>query len=261
MLTANQKEAIEKLKMLKVGALFMKQGTGKTRTALVMVNSAPVEQALFVCPCSVKSTLQAEIKKWGCNVPYRIIGYETLANSDTTYLETLEYVKKKNTFIIADESIFIKNETAKRYKRMMELSRMAEYKLILNGTPITNNEWDVYNQMEFLSPKIINMGREEFLQSFFTKIKYKKRNQSAREFYKLSEVNIDYLRRLIRPYIYECDLQLDISERKKTILIEASEDNNERYNYCRERLLYLLTNGLSCVEQFINMAVACYDCK
>ena len=36
-LTEKQKEAFERFKKLKVGALFMRQGTGKTRTALEIV--------------------------------------------------------------------------------------------------------------------------------------------------------------------------------------------------------------------------------
>ena len=41
-LTASQQEAFEKFFNLKVGALFMKQGTGKTRVALELKNQQTV---------------------------------------------------------------------------------------------------------------------------------------------------------------------------------------------------------------------------
>lgn len=239
----------------------MEQGTGKTRVALDLIKETDSDLVIFFCPCSTKNNLQAEIEKWGIDKEYCILGYETVASSDTTYLKILDMVKDKKVFIVADESIFIKNENSKRYRRLMDIAKNSHYRLILNGTPIIKDEWDIYNQMNFLSPKIIDMGRDQFLNTFFKKIKFKKRGQSAREFYKLSEVNIGYLHRLIEPYIFKCSFQFNKKVKSTKIEIITSEETRERYETQKERLLNSLAIGESCIEQFQNLAVTCFDDK
>lgn len=260
-LTNQQYQAFKKFKELRVGALFMEQGTGKTRVALDLIRETDSDLVIFFCPCSTKNNLQAEIDKWGIDKEYFIFGYETVASSDTTYLKILDMFQGKRVFIVADESIFIKNENSKRYRRLMNIAKHSHYRLVLNGTPITKDEWDIYNQMNFLSPKIIDMDRAQFLNTFFRKIKFKKRGQTAREFYKLSEVNIDYLHRLIEPYIFECSFQFDKKVKSTNIEIIASEKNREKYEAQKERLLNSLAIGQSCIEQFQNLAVACFEDK
>lgn len=258
-LTNQQYQAFEKFKELRVGALFMEQGTGKTRVALELIRDTDADLVLFFCPFSTKNNLLAEIEKWGIEVEFKVYGYETIALSDNTYLDILKLVEGRNVFIVADESIFIKNESSKRYRRLTRIAEYSNYRLILNGTPITKDEWDIYNQMSFLSPKIIDMGRSQFLNTFFKRVKYKKRGQSAREFYKLSEVNIDYLHKLIEPYIFECSFKFDKKVKSTNIEIFASEETREKYETQKEQLLNSLAIGESCIEQFQNLAVACFD--
>lgn len=54
----DQLEAIEKFNQMKVGALFMAMGTGKTRTALELcrINQRNVDLVLWLAP---KSTIAA----------------------------------------------------------------------------------------------------------------------------------------------------------------------------------------------------------
>lgn len=261
-LTTSQQEAFEKFSNLKVGALFMKQGTGKTRVALELIKSTDCDFVLFLCPFSTKSNLRVEIDKWGFDRSFEIVGYETLSSSDRTYLKLLALQKQYHKiFIVADESVFIKNSDSKRFERMLKLRDMSEYRLILNGTPITKNEWDIYNQMEFLSPLIIKMNRPEFLQTFFKKIKYKRVGESPREFYKLSTVNIGYLHKLIEPYIFEADLEFDKNIHVKKIEILSSGETDELYEERKQSLLNSLAIGECKIEQFTNLAVACFDDK
>ena len=259
MLTENQKQAFKKFKKLKVGALFMKQGTGKTKVALELIKTTDCVLALFFCPFSTKDNLQDEIVKWGLDIDYKIIGYETLSSSDKTYIELLEEIENKKLFIVADESIFIKNDETKRYKRLISIAKMSDYRLILNGTPLTKNEWDIYNQMNFLSEKIIEMSKQEFLNVFFKRISFKKRGQKAREFYKLSDVNIDYLHKLIAPYIFECDFEFDKNEEIKYIRIIASEEAQESYKRKKQQLLNSISKGESIIDQFQNLAYSCFN--
>lgn len=260
--TSDQLLALEKFKKLKVGALFMKQGSGKTRVALELVKSTDSEFVLFMCPFSTKKNLLDEIGKWGINKEYEIVGYETIASSGKEYLRILDKLSMSyKPFIVADESVFIKNDKSKTHNRMLKFRDLSEYRLILNGTPITRDEWDIYNQMEFLSFKIFNMHRHEFLSTFFKTIRFKKKGMPVREFKKLSEVNIDYLRKLIAPYIFEADLNFDKKVSEKEIVVDYSEECYERYQERKENLLNSLEYGLSVVQQFTNLAVACFDDK
>ena len=261
-LTNQQQEAFNKFSKLKVGALFMEQGTGKTRVAVELIHSTDCDFVLFLCPFSTKSNLLAEIEKWKLDRPFEIVGYETISSSDRKYLDLLSLGKEyKKIFVVADESVFIKNDSSKRYDRILKLRDLSEYRLILNGTPITKDEWDIYNQMEFLSPKIFDMHRHEFLNTFFKKISFKKRGMPAREFYKLSEVNIDYLHSLIEPYIFEADFSFEGKVYEKSVQIDAGNKVEELYQERKESLLHSLEIGQSVVEQFTNLAVACFSDK
>lgn len=219
-----QIEAFEKFKKLKVGALFMQMGTGKTRVAIKLIDYNKCDLVLYVAPFSTLKNIEDEFKKWNLKTPYILIGYETISSSDKQYLDLLNKLENKKVFIVADESIFIKNEETKRFQRLCNIRNKCEYALILNGTPLTKNEWDIYNQMQFLSPLIMNMSREQFLNTFFKKITYKKYHEKKHTFYKFSKVNADYLYKLIEPYIFKCDLDFDKKESTKYIWIEYDED-------------------------------------
>lgn len=234
--------ALEKFKRLKVGALFMEQGTGKTRVAVELVHSTDAEFVLFLCPFSTKSNLLREIKKWELRLPFEIIAYESISASDRIYMELLERIRYKKLFIVADESIFIKNEEAKRFTRIMTIAKLSEYRLILNGTPITKSEWDLYNQMEFLSPKIIGMGRNEFLNAFFTKVQYKKKFERPKEFYKLSQVNSGYLKKLIEPYIFRVSFQFEKNIHTEFRGIPTSSETLEALGRLKKKVLDQIAN-------------------
>lgn len=207
----------------------MDMGTGKSRVSIELIHSTDCDYVLFLCPFSTKDNLQKEINKWSLKVNCEIMAYETLSMSDRQYLELLERIEGKRLFIVADESIFIKNDKSKRHQRAMYLAGKSEYRLLLNGTPITKNEWDLYNQMEFLSPKIIGMSRQQFLDTFFTKVEYKKKYERAKHFYKLSKVNIDYLHKLIEPYVFNVDLPFDKYVEIEHININASIETIYKY--------------------------------
>ena len=261
-LTTDQKAAIEKFSKLKVGALFMKQGTGKSLVSLELIKTTDTDFVLFVCPDSTKNNLLDEIMKWGLSVPYEILGYKALASSDKEYLRIRELLANSDKpFIVADESVFIKNHTSKTHQRMIDFRDLSEYRLILNGTPITKNEWDIYNQMEFLSSKIIGMSREEFLNKFFKLIRSKRRGYPMKQFYKLSDVNLGYLQKLIAPYIFECDLKFENKIKETYVSIVCSDETYELYQERKESLLNSLEYGNAFLEQFTNLAVACFDDK
>jgi len=56
------------------------------------------------------------------------------------------------------------------------------------------------------------MSRDEFLNTFFTKITYKKIGQRENTFYKFSKVNAELLYKMIEPYIFKCELDFNRNE-------------------------------------------------
>lgn len=202
----NQQLAFDKLSRLKVGALFMEMGTGKTKVALDLINSKSnkIDYILWICPFSIKNEIIKERDKWYPAMKIDVIGCETIGSSDRTYLEILKKVTTSKTFIVVDESLKIKNINAKRTRRIIEFGGYAQYKLILNGTPITKNVIDLWAQMEFLSPKILKMSFNQFKNTY---CEYYIRGRLKGMVKK--QHNIEHLISLIEPYIFDCDLDIE----------------------------------------------------
>jgi SNF2 family DNA or RNA helicase len=270
--TELQQRAFNKLNRLKVGALFMEMGTGKTKVALDLMayKSKKCDYMLWICPCSLKSTIAEEKEKWQPDLHVDVVGCESIGSSSRIYLETLEKVKNaKCVFIVVDESLKIKNISAKRTKRVLELGKLATYKLILNGTPLTKNALDIYTQISFLSEKILNERYGEFKRKYC-------------EFYQRGEmkgkvrcsVNIPHLVSRIKPYIYDAKLDLkvdkyyhhcsysftdeemvDYDNLKLSILAEPTE--NEDLDFYRlitglQRFTYSCESKKTLVDKLIN---------
>ncbi|MGL5913174.1 MAG: SNF2-related protein, partial [Bacteroidales bacterium] len=221
----------------------------KTRVAIDLVNSATdIDLVVWIAPLqTIKPkdnlpSIKGEIKKWGgFNVDTIYCGIESIGASDRIYLNLRSEISNaKNPFIIVDESLKIKNYEAKRTKRALDLSQMANYKLILNGTPLSKNLLDIWAQMEFLSPKILNMSLAQFKNVF---CKYKTitkyfggRKSYSREFIEGYE-NIDYLYSLIRHYVFECDLSLNVSQYYNELRYIVGEKEQEQYTFLKEKYL------------------------
>lgn len=228
----NQELAIAKLSKLKVGALFMEMGTGKTKVALDLISSKKhkVNYILWLCPFSIKQEIEAERLKWQPTLEIDIVGVETVSQSDRTYLKLLERVRQHKTFIVVDESLKIKNRNAKRTQRIIKLGEYAEYKLILNGTPLSKNVLDLYTQMEFLSPKILNMSFNQFKNQYCEYyISGRLKNQVKKQY------NIEHLISLIKPYIY--DAALDLGKQKQYISIDYEIADINEYENIKEHFL------------------------
>ena len=249
----NQIQAFNKFSKLKVGALFMKMGTGKTRVAIELVDYNKCDLLIYVAPFSTLKNIEEEFIKWNLKTEYILIGYETISSSDKKYLDLLSKIENKKCFIIADESIFIKNEESKRYNRLINIRNKCEYALILNGTPLTKNEFDLYNQMQFLSPLIMKMTKNQFLNTFFKKITYKKKDKKENTFYKFSEVNAELLYKMIEPYIFKCDLDFN-KEVKEIYNYIQYQNENDYYIEKEKKLEEYIEKGAS--DVIINMLVS-----
>lgn len=240
-LLASQSSAIAKLSELRVGALFMEAGTGKTRAAMELIRSAQPDFVLWLTPFQTKENLQAEINKHG-GLTCRIEGVESLSSSDRIYLEIWEQLEaSQSSFIVCDESLKIKNYDAIRTRRILDLGQLSTYRLILNGTPLSRNLLDLWSQMEFLSPKIFKMTESQFKNTFCEYVTVTHHSPRggrsySREFIKKYH-NLPYLYSLIEPYVFESKLSISVGVQHHDLKFSLTEEEKERHDRLKEKYL------------------------
>ena len=239
----HQSEAKRHLEEWKVGALFMEAGTGKTKVAVDIVNASPCDFVLWIGPLQTIRTgnVTNEVaRQGGFNMPCSFVGIESIGGSDRIYLNTVEDLKSyEKPFVVVDESLKIKNAEAKRTKRLLEIGKIVEYKLILNGTPLSRNLLDLWSQMEFLSPLILNMSLAQFKNTFCEWTRVTKSNgwRTYSKEYVTGYENVDYLYSLIRHYVFKADLKLGISQHYRSKAYYIDEDSREEYSRIKEIFL------------------------
>ena len=239
----HQSEAKRHLEEWKVGALFMEAGTGKTKVAVDIVNASPCDFVLWIGPLQTIRTgnVTNEVaRQGGFNMPCSFVGIESIGGSDRIYLNTVEDLKSyEKPFVVVDESLKIKNAEAKRTKRLLEIGKIVEYKLILNGTPLSRNLLDLWSQMEFLSPLILNMSLAQFKNTFCEWTRVTKSNgwRTYSKEYVTGYENVDYLYSLIRHYVFKADLKLGISQHYRSKAYYIDEDSRKEYARIKEIFL------------------------
>jgi len=176
----HQKQGIELGKKNPDLALLFQMGTGKTRTALEILRARMNEnkkilRTLIVGPVAVLYNWRNEIQQY-TKIPLEkvfvlngsladrvqmikvlpadsifITNYEAFANSKFT--DAL--LAKPPEFLILDESHRVKGHSAMRTRALIRVSDMMEklpvrYRMILTGTPVLNNEMDLFTQYRIL---------------------------------------------------------------------------------------------------------------
>ena len=199
-LLEHQKNAVAKLRKVKVGALFMEQGTGKTITALelcrIRIEKGTVDKIIWLCPCSAKNNIKLEIlKQCPSELLSRIVicGIETLSSSIKANTYLLELVKHHKCFLVVDESLLIKNHKAIRTNNILRLGDYCTYKLILNGTPISRNAADLYSQFLLLDWRIL--GYRSYWSFEANHLEVDERTKRV-----VRSLNLNYLSEKIDPY-------------------------------------------------------------
>ncbi len=165
----HQVQAVEKILPNRIGALFMDMGTGKTRCAIELAarRQQRISRVIWFCPVGLKITIAEEIRKHStgetvCVINsddyedafWYVVGIESMSSSDRLVI-LMDALIDPDTFVIVDESTYIKGHASKRSMRIAELSARSRYRLLLTGTPLTQGVEDLYAQMRFLSPEIL----------------------------------------------------------------------------------------------------------
>lgn len=246
-LLENQKKKIEKFSQLMVGADFGEPGTGKTRSTIELINSTEADLCVYIAPYRAINPpdglpgIKDEVSKWGGFIMETIfIAPETIASSDRQYLKLIrEMQSHRCTAIVLDESSKIKNRDAKRTKRIIELGKMAKYKYILNGTPISRCIQDLKSQMDFLSPIIMNMSDAEYKKTYceYTTIKKRIGNKWHQREFVTKYHNIDHLYSVIEPYVFDCKLDLGIEKQYITLEYCVGSEEKKEYQFLKEKYL------------------------
>lgn len=202
----HQIRAVEKLLPIRVGALYMEMGTGKTRTTLEMIykrlEAGKIKHVLWLCPCSVRENLKEDIQKHteGALAQIAVYGIESLSSSIKLFEKLLEYVKASNTMLVVDESNLVKNFKAYRTQRIIVLAQFCKYRMILNGTPISRSEVDLFAQWYILDWRIF--GYRSFWSFANAHIEYDPEIKG-----KIKRVlNAEYLTSKIAPYTYQVSM-------------------------------------------------------
>ena len=231
------------------GILADDMGLGKTVQALSMLQHFAEEEgnlkALVVCPTTLIYNWENEIKKFTPSLTWRIHHGNTRAKRKedfgddniiiTTYgtlrSDVQMLMKIPFDYVILDESQAIKNPASKVTKAAGLLK--ATNRICMSGTPLQNNTFDIYAQMNFLNPGLL--GSVEFF-----------RNEFSTPIDKFGEPEQkEHLKKLLYPFILRRtkeQVAKDLPEKTETILFcemeHAQRDIYDAYrNSYRNKIL------------------------
>ncbi|MBX3240798.1 MAG: DEAD/DEAH box helicase [Chitinophagaceae bacterium] len=223
------------------GILADDMGLGKTVQTLSFLqhfrDTHGSLRAIVVCPTTLMFNWENEIKKFTPDLTYHIHHGGDRARSKealispniiiTTYGTLRGDIKLLTEihfdYVILDESQAIKNPQSKVTKAAGLLN--SRNRLCLSGTPLQNNTFDIYAQMNFLNPGMLG-SVEHFRNEFATPID-KFGEQDRKE----------HLRKILYPFILRRtkeQVAKDLPEKTETILFcEMQSEQREIYDAFR----------------------------
>ncbi|HTF29142.1 MAG TPA: DEAD/DEAH box helicase, partial [Flavitalea sp.] len=183
--------------------------------------------ALVVCPTTLMFNWENEIKKFTPEIRYLIHHGGERTRDKNNFLNTNIVITTYGTlrsdikmmvdvpfdYVILDESQAIKNPASKVTKAACLLN--TRNRLCLSGTPLQNNTFDIFAQMNFLNPGML--GSIEFFRQEFS-IPIDKFGEPDRK---------DHLRKLLYPFILRRtkeQVAKDLPEKVETILFCEMDD-------------------------------------
>ena len=217
------------------GILADDMGLGKTVQALSFMDHYRHQhgsmKALVVCPTTLIYNWENEIKKFTPELTYRIHhgptrtrSREEITDHDVTITTygTLRsdiklFLSVNFDYVVLDESQAIKNPSSKVTKAACLLN--AKNRLCMSGTPLQNNTFDIFAQMNFLNPGML--GTMEFFRQEFS-IPIDKFGEQDRK---------DHLKKILYPFILRRtkeQVAKDLPEKQEMILWCEMEDEQRK---------------------------------
>ncbi len=217
------------------GILADDMGLGKTVQALSFLQHYKDHfgklSALVVCPTTLMFNWENEIKKFTPSLTYvihhggdRTRSKEIVSQFNviiTTYGTLRSDIKLLSEqpfdYVVLDESQAIKNPASKVTRAASLLK--ARHRLCMSGTPLQNNTFDIFAQMNFLNPGML--GSLEFFRQEFA-IPIDKFGEADRK---------DHLRKLLFPFILRRtkeQVAKDLPDKTETILFCEMEDEQRK---------------------------------
>ena len=223
------------------GILADDMGLGKTVQALSFIQhfyeTYGKAQALVVCPTTLIYNWENEIKKFTPSLSY-YIHHGPIRNRDvqewqkhnvviTTYgtlrSDVKLFLSVPFDYVVLDESQAIKNPSSKVTKAVSLLH--AKHRLCMSGTPLQNNTFDIYAQMNFLNPGML--GTMEFFRQEFA-IPIDKFGEDEQK---------DHLRKILYPFILRRtkeQVAKDLPDKTETVLFcEMGDEQRKIYDAYR----------------------------
>jgi len=217
------------------GILADDMGLGKTVQALTMLQHYKTQEgklmAIVVCPTTLIYNWENEIKKFTPDLTYRI-HHGSLRVRDMVELQSANIIittygtlrsdiqvllKILFDYVVLDESQAIKNPASKVTRAACLLT--AKNRICMSGTPLQNNTFDIFAQMNFLNPGLL--GSMDFF-----------RNEFANPIDKFGEQEQkDHLRKLLYPFILRRtkeQVAKDLPEKTETILFCEMESEQRK---------------------------------
>ena len=217
------------------GILADDMGLGKTIQALSFLQHFRDEHgrlsALVVCPTTLMFNWENEIRKFTPSLTYHIhhggdrtrnkevlSQYNIIITTYGTLRSDIKLLLEMNfDYAVLDESQAIKNPGSKVTKAACLLQ--ARHRLCMSGTPLQNNTFDIFAQMNFLNPGML--GSLEFFRQEFAVPIDKFGEQDRKE----------HLRKLLYPFILRRtkeQVAKDLPDKTETILFCEMEDEQRK---------------------------------
>ncbi len=277
---AHQQKAFDLCKDSPFFALFMDQGTGKTKVAIDkaghLYSSGKIDAVLVVSlngvhrqwaegqipqHLSVKHEAYAWCKK---GIPKSLFQDDSL-KFFCTYIDAIgnqkgydsahEFIKAHSgrVLLVIDESHSIKNYKARRTEAAMQLGGLCSNRMILTGTPISRNVVDIWSQFKFLHPSIIGMKYiTAFRQEYCIMGGF-----NGREV--VGQKNVERLQQRVAPYSFRVTKEeaLDLPEKiYNEWVFSMHPEQKKKYDELKDNFTLMLDSGeISSVANAANLMI------
>ena len=187
----HQLQALEKSWSKETWAWFMEMGTGKTKVCIdniaMLYDRGKIKSALVIAPNGIKRNWRKELS---VHMPDHVeymdaVWVASPKKKEQTELMNICQISDKlqilimniealstgrgldfarsfllpgASLMVIDESTTIKNHAARRTKNIMKIANLAKYRRIMTGSPVTKSPLDLFSQVEFLGPWLLEQS-------------------------------------------------------------------------------------------------------